>query len=56
MPRSINKKHKPGPKPESVKAEGVDWKDAMRHAMGKPKPKEGWPDQAKSAKDKDQQD
>jgi len=29
---------KPGPKPETLKLEGdVDWKDALRHAMSKPK-------------------
>ena len=25
-----------------LKAEGVQWDDAMRHAMSKPKPKDPW--------------
>ncbi len=40
----MSKKHKPkqpGPKPETFKAEGVDWKDAIRHALGKKKPEKG---------------
>jgi len=33
----------PGPKPETLKLEGdVDWKYALRHAMGKPKPEKQW--------------
>lgn len=36
-------KKKPGPKAERLKAEGVDWKDALQFAMKKPKPKDGWP-------------
>ena len=34
------KNHKPklGPKAETLKAEDVDWKDAIRHALNKPKP------------------
>jgi hypothetical protein len=35
-------KSKPGPKPDTLKLAG-DWKDAMKKAMGKKKPKEGWP-------------
>lgn len=33
------KPSKPGPKPETIKIEDgeVDWKDALKHAMGKPK-------------------
>jgi hypothetical protein len=34
------KPQKRGRKPNGLKAEGVDWKDAMRHAMNKPKPKD----------------
>lgn len=31
-------KYKPGPKPDTVRVEGdVDWKDALKHAMGKGK-------------------
>jgi hypothetical protein len=25
-----------------LKADGVEWVDAMKHALGKPKPKEAW--------------
>ena len=40
---SENKKiHKPGPKPERVKTDG-DWQDAVKKALKKPRPKEGWP-------------
>lgn len=43
MPRASSKKAATGPKPETIRADGADWKDAMRHAMNKPKPQEGWP-------------
>lgn len=34
---------KPGPKPEIIKLEqDVEWTDALKHMMGKPKPKQGW--------------
>ena len=36
-------KSDPGPEPERLKIEG-DWEDAMKRAMEKPKPAEGWPD------------
>lgn len=45
------KRNKPGRKARRLKAEGLDWKDGMRHAMTKPKP-EDW-DKAKDA-DKDE--
>ena len=38
---------KAGRKPEHLKAEGVDWKDALKHAMKKPKPEKKWPEEAK---------
>ena len=41
---SKKKPKKPGPSPETLKAEGADWEDAMRHALNKPKPAEGFPD------------
>ena len=31
-----------GPKPETLKVEG-DWQQAMKKALGKKKPNEGWP-------------
>lgn len=43
------KKKTRGPKPEVLKLETpVDWKDAMKHALGKPKPKGGWPKDEKA--------
>ncbi len=44
---SPRKKTKPGPEPESLKAEGTDWESAMEHALNKPKPPEGWPESEK---------
>lgn len=35
-------KQNPGPEPERFKIEG-DWEDAVKKAMAKPKPDEGWP-------------
>jgi hypothetical protein len=32
-------KKKPGRKAKRLKAEGVDWQDAMKYALSKPKPK-----------------
>lgn len=43
MKKKASPKTKPGPSPERLKAEGADWKDALSHAMNKPKPKGGWP-------------
>ncbi|MCH7547229.1 MAG: hypothetical protein IID30_12585 [Planctomycetes bacterium] len=42
-----NKKR--GPKPETLKAEGVDWEDAIAHALKKKKPEEGWPEKDEEA-------
>ena len=38
-----DRQDKPGPKPDHLKLEG-DWKEAMKKALHKGKPKEGWPD------------
>ena len=35
---------KRGPKPDNLKVEG-DWEDAMKKALRKKRPKDGWPDQ-----------
>ena len=43
-------KKKPGPEEDRLKIEG-DWEDAVAKAMGKPRPKEGWPDQDKQQDD-----
>jgi hypothetical protein len=40
---SMSKKKQPGPDPERLKIEG-DWEDAVKKAMGKKRPKEGWPE------------
>lgn len=48
-------KRGPGPEPERLKIEG-DWEEAMKRALGKKRPPEGWPrppgkrKQAKDAK------
>lgn len=40
---------KRGPKPETLKAEGVDWQDAIKHALEKEKPEE-WPEPGQKRK------
>ena len=40
-----------GPKPETVKLKGP-WEKAVRHALKKERPAEGWPDQPKSKQKK----
>lgn len=47
-----SQKNKRGPKPETIKAEGVDWEQAIDHALHKPKPKGGWPKPEKRSKQK----
>ena len=37
------KKHKPGPKADTLKIEG-DWTDAVAKAVNLERPPEGWPD------------
>lgn len=41
-------KKKPGPKPENIAAQDIDWKDAMEHALNTSKPKD---DQAEPTSD-----
>ena len=50
-------KNKSGPKPETLRIESgeVDWKDALKHAMGKLKAKRDEADGEKPEKDKGQQ-
>ena len=42
----MNKKNehgkKPGPEPDRLKIDG-DWEDAVKKALSKPRPAEGWP-------------
>lgn len=37
------KRKRAGPKPETLHVEGVEWKDAVRHALNVKKPEGGWP-------------
>ncbi|MEM9751767.1 MAG: hypothetical protein AAF916_00110 [Planctomycetota bacterium] len=43
MAKDDDNPQQPGPDPERVKIDG-DWEDAIKQAMGKPKPENGWPD------------
>jgi hypothetical protein len=47
---------KPGPDPETLNAKGVDWKDALKHAMRKKKPAEGWPEKPKKKRKRKKKD
>jgi len=40
------KKKQRGPKPDNLKLEG-DWQEAVKTAIKKKKPKNGWPDKQK---------
>ena len=40
------KKGKRGPRPDHLKVEG-NWQDAVKEALGKEKPAEGWPEKPK---------
>jgi hypothetical protein len=42
------KKKKPGPKPKAVEIDG-DWREAMKKALKKKRPKEGWPKDEKGS-------
>ena len=35
---------KPGPDPEALKIEDVDWEHAMKRAIEKQRPEGGWPE------------
>ncbi len=41
-PKTDRQRKKRGRKPKALRADGVDWQDAMKHALKKPKPKDGW--------------
>lgn len=43
------KTSKRGPKPETVKIEG-DWEEAVKTALDKKRPAEGWPDSKEDPK------
>ena len=38
-----DKKKQPGPTPDRLKLDGVTWEDAVKKALEKKRPKEGWP-------------
>jgi hypothetical protein len=46
-----DRQDKPGPKPDHLKLEGY-WEEAMKKALKKEKPKEGWPDEKDKPKKK----
>ncbi len=48
----MTKRCKTGPKPDTVKID-VDWEDAVKKALKKKKPKEGWPETDKGKNKKD---
>ena len=39
----MKKKKTPGPRPEILRIEGINWKDAVKKSFEKQKPVEGWP-------------
>lgn len=43
MASEDKKFHKPGPKPERVKID-ENWEDAVKRALEKERPTEGWPE------------
>ena len=45
-----DQRKKPGAKEKRLRVEGVDWKDAMKHALTKPKPEE-WVQQNENTDD-----
>lgn len=40
----MNNKRKPGPDPERLKLPFRDWKEAIREALKRERPTEGWPE------------
>lgn len=41
-----DRKKTPGPQPDHLKLDEDDWTEAVKKALGKKKPPEGWPDHA----------
>lgn len=39
-----DKEKRPGPDPERLKIDEEDWEDAVKRALEKEKPEEGWPE------------
>jgi len=48
MPKKRKTKGKAGPKPDILKIEGENCEDALKTAIQKEKPKEGWPKKPKN--------
>ncbi len=46
-----DRQDKPGPKPDHLKLEG-NWEEAVKKALQKEKPEEGWPDEKDKPKKK----
>jgi len=42
----------PGPKPEVLRIEGMNWKEAVKKAFQKEKPASGWPPKPKKKRNK----
>jgi hypothetical protein len=43
---------KRGPKPDILKIEGVNWKEAIKKSFEKKKPPEGWPKRSTKKREK----
>lgn len=41
--KNADKPPRPGPAPDHVKLDDDDWEEAIRRAVKRPKPAEGWP-------------
>lgn len=48
--KSKESKKTKGPNPDILKIEDMNWKDAVKKAVKKKKPKEGWPEPEKKKK------
>jgi hypothetical protein len=51
MTKLAKKQRQKGPTPDRVKVSG-DWTDAIKKALEKPRPPQGWPEQPRYAKKK----
>ncbi len=50
-PKKDGKDKKPGPDEERLKLDGVDWEDAIGHALKKKRPADGWPKKSEESED-----
>lgn len=51
MPQKPKKSKRRGPEPKTLRGEG-DWRDAVRKALKKERPPEGWPTPKRKGKGK----